>query len=52
MSGRTVKQIFAKSNAGMNNITISIAELASGIYTMQLFENDKLTFVQKVKKDN
>ena len=52
MSGRTVKQVISKSNAGMNKMTISMSEVASGIYTVQIFENNKLTFVEKVRKND
>lgn len=52
MSGRIVKQIQAISNAGMNNISLSIGGLSSGIYTIQVLENDRLTFVSKVKKND
>jgi hypothetical protein len=52
MSGRTVKQVLVKSQAGMNSINIDIAALADGIYTVQIFENNNLSFVQKVRKNN
>jgi len=52
MSGRTVKSVLLKSVTGMNNVTISLAELANGLYTVQIFTNDKLSFVQKVRKND
>ncbi|HOZ52901.1 MAG TPA: T9SS type A sorting domain-containing protein, partial [Chitinophagaceae bacterium] len=52
MSGRTVKQVIAKSNSGMNNLTVSLNELASGLYTVQILENNKLSFVEKVRKSD
>ena len=52
MSGRTVKSVLLKSVAGMNNVTISLAEVANGLYTVQIFTNDKLSFVQKVRKND
>lgn len=52
MSGRTIKQISSKSNAGLNNMTISLSEVASGIYTVQILENGKLMFVEKVRKND
>ena len=52
MSGRTVKSVLLKSVAGMNNVTISLSELANGLYTVQIFTNDKLSFVQKVRKND
>ena len=52
MSGRTVKSVLLKSVAGMNNVTISLSELANGLYTVQIVTNDKLSFVQKVRKND
>jgi hypothetical protein len=52
MSGRTVKSVLLKSVTGMNNLTISLSELANGLYTVQIFKNDKLSFVQKVRKND
>ena len=50
MSGRTVKQVQAQSAVGMNNITISLGEFAPGLYTVQVYENDKLMQTGKVRK--
>jgi hypothetical protein len=52
MSGRIVKQIQGRSEAGMNKLSISLGEIASGVYTVQVFENDNLTHVSKVKKND
>jgi hypothetical protein len=52
MSGRIIKQIQARSEAGMNQLSISLGDIASGIYTVQIFENDQLTQVSKVKKND
>jgi hypothetical protein len=51
MSGRVVKQMQARSEAGMNSLSISLGELASGVYTVQVYDNDKLSHVGKVKKN-
>ena len=51
MSGRIVKQIQARSNVGMNKLTIDISSIATGLYTVQIYENDNLTQVSKVKKN-
>jgi hypothetical protein len=51
MSGRVVKQIQARSEAGMSTLSISLGELASGVYTVQVYDNDKLSHVGKVKKN-
>jgi len=50
MSGRIVKQIQARSEVGMNKLSISLGEVAGGIYTVQVFENDQLTHVDRVNK--
>jgi hypothetical protein len=52
MSGRIIKQIQARSEVGMNQLSISLGDIASGIYTVQIFENDQLTQVSKVKKND
>jgi hypothetical protein len=51
MSGRVIKQIQAKSAVGMNNIKLSMGEIASGVYTIQVYENNNLTHTSKVKKN-
>jgi len=50
MSGRVVKQIQARTEAGLNKLSISLGELAAGIYTVQVFENEHLSMTSKVKK--
>ncbi len=52
MSGRIVKQVQARSEAGMNKLSLSLGDIASGVYTVQVFENDQLTHVSKVKKND
>jgi hypothetical protein len=52
MSGRVIKQIQAKSAVGMNNIKLSMGEIASGVYTVQVYENNTLSHTSKVKKSN
>ncbi|MCC7030250.1 MAG: T9SS type A sorting domain-containing protein, partial [Chitinophagaceae bacterium] len=51
MSGRVIKQIQAKSAVGMNNIKLSMGEIASGVYTVQVYENNQLSHTGKVKKN-
>ncbi|HMT72378.1 MAG TPA: T9SS type A sorting domain-containing protein, partial [Saprospiraceae bacterium] len=36
MSGRVIRQVQAKSSVGMNNIQLSLGEIASGVYTVQV----------------
>ncbi|MBK7692632.1 MAG: T9SS type A sorting domain-containing protein [Bacteroidetes bacterium] len=52
MSGRVIKQIQAKSAVGMNNIKLSMGEIASGVYTIQVYENNTLSHTSKVKKND
>lgn len=50
MSGRVVKSILAQTVKGMNNITLEIDDIAVGVYGVQVFENNKLTHVSKIRK--
>jgi hypothetical protein len=50
MSGRILKEIHTKLVVGANSIQTNIGELASGIYTVQILENNKITQVSKVEK--
>ncbi|KXK44443.1 MAG: Delta-60 repeat-containing protein, partial [Bacteroidetes bacterium OLB11] len=52
MSGRVVKQIDAKSQAGANHIQLSLGDIASGVYTVQVYSNNKLSFTSKVRKND
>ena len=52
MSGRVIKQIQLKSIAGINNITISLGEFTTGLYTVQVYENNKLMQTTKVRKND
>jgi hypothetical protein len=52
MSGRVIRQVQAKSSVGMNNIQLSLGEIASGVYTVQVYENNHLTHTSKVKKND
>jgi hypothetical protein len=52
MSGRIVKQIQARSEVGMNKLSLSLGDIASGVYTVQILENNQLTHVSKVKKND
>ena len=50
MSGRILKEIQTKLSVGANSIHANIGEFATGIYTLQIFENNKITQVSKVEK--
>lgn len=52
MSGRIVKQIEARSEAGMNKLSVDLGDVAQGVYTLQVFENGQMTFVERVRKTN
>lgn len=52
MSGRVVKQIQARSEAGVNKLYLDISDLANGIYSIQLFENDIMTHVDRIRKND
>ena len=48
--GRIVKQVQASAEKGMNNVTVSLLEVPSGVYSVQVFQDDKLTFTDQVTK--
>lgn len=52
MSGRIVKQIQARSEAGVNKLTIDLSEVANGVYSIQVFENDVMTHVDRIRKND
>ncbi|HNF72240.1 MAG TPA: T9SS type A sorting domain-containing protein, partial [Chitinophagaceae bacterium] len=52
MSGRTIKQVLLQSNAGMNNVKVDLSELAAGLYTVQIFNDEILEHVEKIRKTN
>jgi hypothetical protein len=50
--GRIVKQIQAKTDKGLNNLTISLRELPSGVYTIQVFEDNVMSQTQQITKND
>ncbi|MBU3675750.1 MAG: T9SS type A sorting domain-containing protein, partial [Chitinophagaceae bacterium] len=50
MSGRVVKQILAQSEAGMNKLSVDLSEIAQGLYTIQVYANDQMIHVERVRK--
>ena len=48
MSGRMIKSIQATSVDGMNQLTMSLNDIAAGAYGLQIYENNKLSHVDKV----
>ena len=50
ISGRIVKTIQMQSVIGYNNINISLQGIVNGLYTVQVYLNEKLIFVEKMNK--
>lgn len=50
ISGRLMKQIYVNSEAGVSTIKIDMSEMAAGLYTAQVFANDKLSYIRKISK--
>ncbi len=52
ISGRKVKEIKVKTDAGMNKLILSMSDVIKGMYTLQVYEGKNLSFTQKViRKD-
>ena len=51
ISGRSVKQVQSRSVEGVNTIKVDMHSLTNGLYTIQLFENGKAIFVERINKD-
>jgi hypothetical protein len=51
LSGRIVKQLKKRNEVGMNTLSINLSELNSGLYIIQVYGNDKLSHVSKIKKN-
>jgi hypothetical protein len=52
MSGRIVVQVKGQATKGNNHFQLDLSELAEGVYTVQVFENNTLTHVSKINKMN
>jgi hypothetical protein len=50
MNGNVVKELQIQSKAGNSTLSININELVTGLYTLQVYGNNKLTHVYKVSK--
>jgi len=48
--GRVVKQIQARSEKGLNTMTVSLREVPDGIYTVQVFQDNSLNFTDQITK--
>ncbi len=51
LSGRLVKQIQVSANEGSNHFTLSMGEFASGVYTVQVFNQHQLTYTGRLIKE-
>ena len=52
LTGRLMKQVVSQTEAGVQKIEVSLGEIASGVYTVQVYENDKLTHISRVRKND
>ncbi len=50
MSGRVVKSVMRQTDKGMNNVTLDLDNIASGVYGVQILENNALIHTSKVNK--
>ncbi len=51
LTGRLMKQVVSKTAAGAQKIEVSLGDIASGMYTVQVYENNKLTHISRVRKN-
>jgi len=52
LTGRLMKQVVSQTEAGTQQVEVSLGEIASGVYTVQVYENEKLTHVSRVRKND
>lgn len=52
MAGRSVKEVEAYGEAGMNKVQLDIEGYATGLYTLQLFEDEVKVYVERINKIN
>jgi hypothetical protein len=50
ISGRQVKEMEVRANSGLNKIQLNISDLESGLYHVQFFVDQQLSFSSKVSK--
>ncbi|MBL7765535.1 MAG: fibronectin type III domain-containing protein [Chitinophagaceae bacterium] len=50
MSGRIIKQVQIQTTEGLNHLTISMKDILDGIYTVQVYQDQKQIFMSKVLK--
>ena len=52
ISGRLVKQMQARHEAGSHTMTIGLDEISSGMYNVQIYCNDVLKYTSKISKQD
>lgn len=50
ISGRVIKQLQQQAEVGFNHIQLELYPLSKGLYTLHIFENEKLSYTQKISK--
>jgi hypothetical protein len=50
LSGRKIREVRANTQIGTNDLEIDMSNVSKGIYTIQIFEDEKLTHVSKITK--
>jgi hypothetical protein len=48
LSGRTVQTVKARTNGGQTSLSMQLGDLAAGVYTVQVSENNQVSFTGKV----
>jgi hypothetical protein len=52
LTGRLMKQVVSQTEAGTQKVEVSLGEIATGVYTVQVYENEKLTHISRVRKND
>jgi hypothetical protein len=52
MSGRVIKSTLQQTVKGMNNVTLDLSDIATGVYGVQIYQNNNLIHTSKVNKQD
>lgn len=52
ITGRLVKQVQTQSESGVSLVTMDMSDIANGLYSIQVWANDQLTYRCKVNKQD
>ena len=52
MSGRLIKEIQVQGTQGYNHVSMDMKGIAAGMYTVQVYQNNQVMFVGKVRKQD